>query len=104
MIATTAILTIVAAGFVPAVLAAPADPAEVVARGGGLSINDACNQQYGNQWAAAHTGNGKYDWYCVNSVTGATGSLDLNAYCARTYGSGSIAVNNNGGLYDWFCT
>ncbi|KAK4032122.1 hypothetical protein C8A01DRAFT_41438 [Parachaetomium inaequale] len=99
MLATSAILAL--AGLVPVLLAAPAD--DVVARGGGINMVDACHQQYGNTWAAARSGSGKYDWYCVNSTNGNTGGIDLNAYCMRTYGGGSQA-GNNGGLWDWYCT
>ncbi|KAK3300663.1 uncharacterized protein B0H64DRAFT_448986 [Chaetomium fimeti] len=99
MVATSALLG-VAACLVPALLAAPAD---VDARGGGISIVEACHQQFGSTWAAAHSGEGKYDWYCVNSSNGNTGGVNLNDYCARTYGGGSVAVNG-GGLWDWRCT
>jgi hypothetical protein len=86
----------VVAGLV--LLAAPAS-ADVV---GGLDIVAACHEQYGSTWAAAHSGNGAYDWYCVNSDNGNTGGLNLDAYCATTYGPNTFAVSN-GGLYDWTC-
>ncbi len=99
MLSSSTILGVLA-GFVPLVFAAPVD---IAARGGSISVVDACHQQYGNDWAAAYSGTGRDDWYCENVVSRRTGGLNFDSYCNRTYGCNSIAFNS-GGLYDWHCT
>jgi hypothetical protein len=72
--------------------------------GGPISVFEACQRQYGLEWAPFHEGNGKFDWYCQNIFDGRKMGVDLNAFCASWYGGGSVARNDAGGIFDWYCT
>ena len=81
-----------------------ATPATASTYAGGVDMQAACRQQYGNQNEQGISGGpGAYDWYCKDPRTGATGRVDVARYCADTYGNTAYADAQGDGAFDWGC-
>ena len=96
--AAVAALTLFTASPVSAGVAAPA-------RGpwaGSVDMEQACKQQYGNDWTAV-SGSNAYDWKCSRPSTGQTATIDVNGYCSHNYHNNAYADPQGGGKYDWGC-
>jgi hypothetical protein len=84
-------------------LTAPAQAATVI---GGLSVEAACDDQWGAITYAQLIGSNTYSWRCRLNLGGTTSyfQLDLNRECRRVYGSSAWATPlNSNDPYSWRC-
>jgi hypothetical protein len=84
-----------------------AAPASARTWAGGVDMQLACRQQYGDGYEAGiipSTGSGAYDWRCIlppNTID--RFPINVDAHCALTYGNGAYGDPQGGGPYDWGC-
>lgn len=98
-----------------ALLAAPG-VASAAIRLGGVDVNQACKQQYGNPAKAVLLANNAYGWKCsgprmtCSSLGGRCtveyriyGGIDMNRACKARYGSKAYAVLEQNHAQGWKC-
>lgn len=70
---------------------------------GGVNMDEACRNEYGNQYFAELRGSGCSSWSCAYLNFLVRGlSIDVPAQCARQYGGGVYAWCN-AGANNWGC-
>jgi hypothetical protein len=70
---------------------------------GGVAMDDACSNEYGNLYFAEERGSGCGDWSCAYLNFFIRGlHIDVPAQCARQYGAGVYAWCSKGSR-DWGC-
>lgn len=96
MLALTTLTSLALLSVGATALAVPEEAKSLQTRAGSpISVEAACNVQYGTSFSAITIGNGCNDWVCArgNERYG----VDLNEWC------GFRGASCNGGVYGWVC-
>lgn len=84
-----------------------ARPASAATRLGGISVQSACDHQYGTGLVAELYGKTVLNWYCTfksGKYIMGRNSVDLSRECRRVYGSYTYAAYTNYyNPYSWGC-
>jgi len=101
----TATVVLATAGLSMGAAVLAAAPASAATQLGGVSMQQACNQQYPGMGLTATVTNASsaYSWRC-RSPWGYSGQINVNSACANQYGAGAYSnALNPSDPYSWRC-